>query len=272
MSTPHDDPIDSALRAHADLGLDLDGEPAIVEAASRRVAGTRSGSPRVARRFTTVIVGAAVTVSVAGAAAAATGLWSPSLGDDHRGHPTVATSDVPEEQLQRFEVLRRPADDTDRDAITQRALRELDTSFQGVRTQRIRAVHGGPAGRRYLIVPVERTESGVEDALCLYTVDEEGGGVSCWSTQQILHGEAVLDALAANRDARPRSASDPQSLRPTTAGAVAIGLVPDGVETVVSSTGERAEVHENAYELTTKAPGRTLVAWLDSHGREVPQG
>ena len=272
MSTPHDDPIDRALRAHADLGLDLDRGPAIVDAVGRRVAGTRSGSPGVARRLTTVIVGAAVTVSAAGAAAAATGLWSPSLGDDHRGHPTVATSDVPAKQLQHFGVLRRPADDTDRDAITQGALRELDTSFQGVRTQRIRAVHGRAADRRYLIVPVERSGSGAQDALCLYAVDEEGGGVSCWSTQQLLHGAAVLVALPSTAHARPRSASDPQSLRPTTAGAVAIGLVPDGVETVVSSTGERAEVHDNAYTLTTEAPGRTSVTWLDSHGREVPQG
>jgi hypothetical protein len=270
MSQPHDDAIDSALRAHADLGLNLDGKPAIVDAVSRRIAGTRS--PRFTRRWTTVLIAAAATLSAAAAAAAATGVWSPSLGDDHRGHPTAATSDVPASQLQHFGVLRRPADNTDRDALTQRALRDLDARFEGVHTQRIRAVHDTAEARRYLIVPVERSDSGAQDALCLYSVDHEGGGISCWSMQQVLDGQAVLNALPATQDTRPRTATDPESLRPTTLGATAIGLVPDGVDTVVSSDGASTEVHDNVYVLTTQAPGRVSVTWRDSHGREIPQG
>lgn len=165
MPDPDRDPIDDALRAHADLGLDPNRETTIVDAVMRRRDAPQPVTP-VRRRPAVVLAGTLAAISLAGVAAAATGLWNPSLGDDQRGRPTASQSEVPGEQLDRLSILRRPANATDRDATTESALRFLNSRYEGVRTQRIRAAQPAPAGQRYLLVPVERSD-GITDALCL---------------------------------------------------------------------------------------------------------
>lgn len=268
MSDLHDDATNRALRTHADLGLDPDGEATITNALIGR--GDHRRRARTSPRWRAVLIGAAATVSVVGVAAAATGLWNPSLGDDQRGHPSAASTDVPAVQLDRFGVLRRAADATDRDATTEHALRYLDSRFEGVRTQRIRAVHGLAPDRRVLIVPVKRSNDGTADALCLYAVDGEGGGIGCWSTEQALSGQAVLRAVPGVQDNATRSANDLQSLRPSPSGATTIGLVPDGVA-VVAADGVRADVTDNAYVLPALAPSAASVTWLDRRGEVIPR-
>lgn len=247
-----DDPMLDALRAHADLGLDPSRQHEIVDAFGRDA--PKRGHARWRRRpaLTFAVV---LTVSAATAATAATGLWSPVLGDDQRGHPTTAVDDVPADQLQRFGVLRRAAAEVDRDAETRSALAYLDPSLEGVRVQRIRTIQGLPGSGRYLLIPAALANGKVRDALCLYALDAHGGGMSCWSTQQIVDGEAVIYAI---RRANPS----------TNAPAVAkvTGLVPDGVQTVQASTGARADVHDNAFALTTELPRGASLTWLDRDG------
>lgn len=273
MSKSLDEPIDAALRAHADLGLDPNEKPVIVDPVGGRVTGARAGIFK--RRRWPALVSGLAALSVAGVAAAATGLWSPPLGDDQRGHPSASTSEVPASQLQHLAILRRPADGADRDAITQSALRYLNDRFQGVRTASIRAAHGSASGQRILIIPVERSGSGIRDALCLYSVEREGGGIGCWTTQQILHGEAVLIALPASTSSEPQRLDDPQSLRPDAAGARVIGLVPDGVATVTTTAGARASVEDNVFNLTVNGLRADQIAdqitWLNASGQVVPR-
>lgn len=266
-----DDRIDAALRAHADLGLDPAGDRPIADAVllRRRAPGAAVRRSRLPRLLTPVAAGFAA-LALTAVAAAAIGVWNPSLGDDRRGHPTSGTSDVPAEQLERFGVLRRPANATDRDARTAAALRYLNGRFEGVRVDRIRAVQPAPGGRRYLVVPVERSDSGVADALCLYAVDREGGGIGCWSTAQVLDGRAQLVALRGAPETGP-AGGDPAGLRPDATRATVIGLVPDGVATVLTADGRRAGVHDNVFALSTARPDGAATTWLDAKGNVVPR-
>jgi hypothetical protein len=263
MSEPRHQDVDAALLAHADLGLRPDAEHAILDAVSRRVGGRRRRRRLAAGRLSPVfaVLG---TLVVAAGAAAATGLWNPSLGDDDRGRPSASASEVPAEQLERFSILRRPAAAADRDAVTEGALRYLNGRFAGVRTERIRAARPSGSPQRLLVVPVERSDTGIRDALCLYAVEGEGGGIGCWSTSQVLAGQATLTLLPPSD--RRGSPADPDSLRPGAAGAVVIGVAPDGVATVAATDGTRAPVRDNVFAIASRGGG---VTWLSPDGDVV---
>ncbi|MEV4422244.1 hypothetical protein AB0L40_20045 [Patulibacter sp. NPDC049589] len=153
---------------------------------------------RPRRRLHLPIVGASVVVVVAagGIATAATGVWSPQLGDARRGSPTASATGVPDEQLARLAVLRRPATAGDHGAEVRRALTFISPQgIRGIRTDAVRLLAPAPAGARTagaeVLIPAQRA-NGISDALCLFTVDPtEGGGVGCYSTRQVLEGQAV---------------------------------------------------------------------------------
>jgi hypothetical protein len=88
-------------------------------------------------------------------------------------------------------VLRRDAVDADRGVQSRYALRFLDPGLQGVRTESVRLVgaHDGEGG--YVLVPVAG-DHGKPDSLCLFARDTDGGGLSCWTTGEILAGKAVM--------------------------------------------------------------------------------
>jgi len=251
-----------------ELGVSL-RQAAAVEDARAASAGVTS-----ARRWwmkkASVVLGAGAIVLGGAAVSAATGLWNPPLGNDDAGHASRGSSDVPADQLASFEVLRRAATDADRDAAAANALRYLDDAFIGVRVERIRAPAGAPSDR-YLIVPVERSElAGVDDALCLFAADPSaaGGGVGCWSSAEIQRGHAALIELPTASSTSP-TAGDLDSLRPSTANAAVVGLVPDGVARVRLGPASAA-VNDNFFSLPLPAgASATDVVWEDADGAAI---
>lgn len=274
MSDRHDDELQirvAELRAHADLGLEPGGERAMLARLRTRLdngAGAHGRDRRWPLRPRRAGLLAAITglLVAGGVATAATGVWNPPLGDDDRGRATASPTDIPADQLRRFGVLRRAATATDRDAATLKALRYLNAGFQGVRTERIRAPQGQPAGR-YLIVPVQRwAATGAANALCLFTRDSEGGGIGCWTTAQILSGEAIVLALTASRTVGNSLGGDGDG--------TLIGLVPDGVTAVSADGGNtRVEAHDNVFVVPMRgnAGSPPNPIWFDADGNEVPQ-
>lgn len=250
-----------------ELGVSLRQAAAVEDA---RAASAGASPRKWWMKKTSVVLGAGAIVLGGAAVSAATGLWNPPLGNDDAGHASRAYSDVPTDQLARFEVLRRAATDADRDAAAANALRYLDDAFIGVRVERIRAPAGAPADR-YLIVPVERSQlAGVDNALCLFAADPaaSGGGVGCWSSAEIDRGRATFIELpsASNADPTP---GDMDSLRPSTANAAVVGLVPDGVARVRLGPVS-AEVNDNFFSLPLPAgESGTEVVWEDASGTVI---
>jgi hypothetical protein len=236
------------------------------------------------------------TASLAGVAAAAIGLWNPQLGDAHRGQPTASVSPPPADQLADFAVLRRAATSADQGALSEYALKLLDPSFHGVRTAYVRLV-GSETGGGYVLIPVESYTPldgrSATNALCLFARDPvDGGGLSCYTTQQILEGQAVDTLLTPAPGAivgTEHQSGGSHLLRSTgpllITGGVTSGLVPDGVAQVrlTSSDGTvTVAVHDNLYEAPIPDPtsgsaphavgGPLSAQWLDAEGRVIPKG
>jgi len=257
------------LQAHADLGLEPNGEDAMVGRLRERLASGVPAQP-IHRRGLLRPSRAGVLASLTGllvaggVATAATGVWNPPLGDSNRGHPTASSTDVPADQLQRFGVLRRLATAADRDAATLKSLSYLNARFEGVRTDRIRAPEGLPADQ-YLIVPIQRwTATGITDALCLFATDNDGGGTGCWNTTQILAGKAIMLALSPSHTDGSAISAGRGTL---------IGLVPDGVTAISAGVGQaRVAVHDNVFvaPITGNAGAPPNPTWFDADGNEVP--
>lgn len=145
------------------------------------------------RRVLPVLGGGLSVVAVAGVATAATGVWSPQVGDERRGTPTLSATPAPAEQRRILEVLRRPATADDRNAEARSVLRLVGRSARGVRTDAVRRL--GPASGTtgaQILVPAERSD-GFDDALCLYVIDPvDGAGGSCFTTTKVTDGTAVI--------------------------------------------------------------------------------
>lgn len=273
------------------------------EIAERR-AGARRRSRRRLRMSGFTVVG---VLAVGGAATATTGIWSPQVGDERRGHPTVSATSVPEAQAERFGVLRREAAPADHGEQVRYALRFLDRRFKGIRTDSVRLLHvgtpGSPVDAGQILVPTV-SKDGIRDALCLFSIDPvDGGGLTCWSTAQILAGEATNGMLhedqpepgsaegkarrrailRASREAKRRGQTSvvmPPSARATTGQARVNGLVPDGVARVVWRRGRETQtivVHDNYYgvSMAVRVNGprpRSTIAWLDADGKVLRSG
>lgn len=239
---------------------------------------------------------------VGGAATAATGIWSPQVGDDRRGTPRISGSEVPQEQLDHFAVLRRDATQADRGPAVRSALTFLSPKYDGIRTESVRLLDPGVEGDKVagatVLYPVERTD-GKRDALCLFVTDPaDGGGTACTDTRGALDGELLIGMMQTAQpepgspEARRRQRAFKRAARaakargdngvtvPWTDPVVAqrvIGLVPDGVDRVVWRRGSRtvdAPVRNNLYVLRIDHPDRSrtspsTIAWIDADGREV---
>lgn len=145
------------------------------------------------RRVLPVVGGGLSIVAVAGVATAASGVWSPQVGDERRGIPTLSATSVPADQLRLLGVLRRPATGEDRNAEVRRVLRLVGRGYRGVRTDAVRrlAPPSGTSGAQILI-PAQRAH-GTDDALCLYVIDPaDGAGSTCFTTKKIADGGAFL--------------------------------------------------------------------------------
>ena len=207
--------------------------------AARRTRGLRLPGALIPRLSRPIIVGLSLT-AFAGTAVAALALWTPVLGDSRFGEapPTVSASAPPQDQLSALGVLRREQSPADRSgALASGALRAINASTSGVRTNYIRVLAGGSTG--FVLVPVaERRPSlasptAIPDALCLYAVQSGAFAVNCYTLAQVRAGTARNIAF----------------------GQV-FGLAPDGVSAVTIAAGGvevSAPVQNNFFDATLPA-------------------
>jgi hypothetical protein len=188
------------------LGLQLTraaGEQAaarrgLAAAPERRGFGLRVPRRLIPRLSRPIIVGLSLT-AFAGTAVAALALWTPVLGDSRFGEapPTISASAPPADQLAALGVLRREQSPADRSgALASGALRAINASSSGVRTNYIRVLAGGGASSGFVLVPVaERRPSlvspaSIPDALCLYAAQSGAFAVNCYTLAQVRSGAA----------------------------------------------------------------------------------
>jgi hypothetical protein len=216
------------------------------------------------RRLRAPLAIAFVVLAAGGAGAAATDFWQPQLGDHRRGHPTASASDGPREQLERFAVLRRPANEADRGPQVREALTYLGRQHEGIRTNSVRVVGEGQQGRPVILVPAVSAH-GKPDALCLYAVDVEGSGGSCWTTQEILDRTAILMmGPPPPENPVPCDPREPGSCRPPMSPMTLMGLVPDGVRAVSVFGSPPVEVRDNFFRATVdELTADRTVEWVE---------
>ena len=248
-------------------------------AAAERLALTppsrRQGRRRRRARF--VALGTAAIVGIGGVATAATGLWSPQIGDGS-DTPSIARDAPPQAQLDALGVLRRPQTAADRGENSEYTLRFFGY-LRGVRLDYVRLLGTEAGGAGYVLVPA--ASEGASDAarlrelkaqhdgrvapvpskdpLCLFARDPGGGGggVKCASLQQVLDGRAVIGRSPAGG--------------PLTQ----FGLVADNVAQVRAGDGATApvvDVRDNFFEITrpiAKGSEPPALYFLDSDGHEI---
>lgn len=269
------------VRALADLGLDPQAARPTEDRTRRLIAVAVAPSPkrrhfrRLSRRGAGLLGAGALLVG--GTAIAASGPWSPQLGDAHRGHPTVATTPVPGDQTAAFAVLRRPQTDADRGPQVEALLKVLSKrELGGVHLDSVRLLAKRPEGITVLVA-VERIgtdDPGYPpqrkyDQLCLYQTIDHGWrrgrrvpravvGGSCGTVADIAAGRMLSGAQWDGR----LSAS---------------GLLPDGVVRVeIPLTGGptiRTRAANNTFHVDAAVPvghyNRNNVRWYDADGRQV---
>jgi hypothetical protein len=256
-------------------------------AAAERLAVTAPSTTRGrrGRRARFVALCTAAIVGVGGVATAATGLWNPQIGDGSDA-PSVARDAPPQAQLDALGVLRRPQTDADRGENSEYTLKFFG-SLRGVRLAYVRLLGTEAGGAGYVLVPAasEGTDgvparlralkaqhdagaggvppkdslSATKDPLCLFARDPSGsgGGVNCFSLQQVLDGRATMGRSPAHG--------------PLTQ----FGLVADNVAQVRAGNGPTApvvDVRDNFFEITTpiaEDSEPTALHFLDGDGREI---
>jgi hypothetical protein len=216
------------------------------------------------------VIFVSAVVLAGGTAVAATHPWSPLLGDPRfeGPPPTVAPDTPPRDQLKALEVLRREQTPQDRSLATRGTLRYISgSSTRGVRTDYIRQLIPAGAGT-VTLVPVASWRPNpaappVHDALCVFYGESgsDGGARTCWTTDQVLQGNAVAEL-----------------------GNHFYGLVPDGVAIVLArfsdGTSTSASVRDNFFDLASPPDMRdpehasvgarpSEISWLDSNATTV---
>ena len=211
---------------------------------------------------------AIAVVLVAGPASAAVQPWNIVFGRADVGDtPSApATTPVPADEASVLGLLRREQTDADRGARAQRLVRDVGVEFRGVRADSVRVA---TAGSRTVAVlsaervgdPAGRDGGGLQQVVC-FTDGETG---TCGDAKTLMAGKLT-------------SYGGPQVL----------GLVPDGVATVVlryaGGAKVSATVGDNLFSAsgapTTAATGASPAAsqtpsgvdWLDAQGRRVGPG
>jgi hypothetical protein len=231
----------------------------------------RRFAPLMRARPARKVVVALVVLCVAAPAVTATVVWHPLLGDGRSSAPTSSDAPAADSQRRVLSVLRRAQQPADRGAQTRYALKFLGASVAGVRTHDIRLLHVERDGRGIVLIPVGRyglapagtppalaerlgRREGV-DGLCVFAADQDhgrpaGGGFGCYSTQQLLSGQAIAGL-----------------------GDRVYGLAPDGIDKVEVALDDgrilaTANVVQNFF-IYDGALGRGDLRWLDDQGKIV---
>jgi len=261
--------------------------PELHDALARAVATSRPVPRRwwrPSRRAGLLAVGAVV---VTGSAVAATTGWHPVIGDDHRGHPSVANAGVPAAQVAALAVLRREQTAADRGPQVQAVLRLLGRGeINGIHTDAIRTLRQHPNGVT-ILVPTERVGRHDKDhpstirrqVLCVLT----GVAIAPRTVTITGHDGKPKTMHTPGGQSAGQSCGDLDQLRTTGIGGATrsdhgwrVGaLVPDGVARVVIRLRQHhtrtAAVHNNYYEINTgnELPPGWGVRWLDARGNTI---
>jgi hypothetical protein len=122
--------------------------------------------------------------------------WTPVLGDDDRGHPSISRSPVPAEQAAAYAVLRRPQNAADRSEPVRMLLARLSPSMvRGVRVDAVRRLDRR-GGRTVILVSAELLRMNprdpgddIKDGLCMFTGHDGGtSGGTCASFRDARSG------------------------------------------------------------------------------------
>jgi hypothetical protein len=261
-------------------------------------AARRRASREITLRRRARLTGLAVTgaLTLGASVAAATAVWQPQLGDERRGQPTTDFSAPPAEELAALGVLRRESTPGDRGAQSIYALRLLDPSLRGVRTSYVRLLGSEPNGNGFVLIPVQSyyaADAGapsIANALCVFSRDSDGGGLGCYSMQQVLEGRAVGSLVHASQPGAPTAASPPSvgshfmREQGSLTDGVSYGLVPDGVASVTLTNRQgtiTVPVRENFFETSlpttdgsddgraTKTSTPAMIQWRSAAGRVI---
>jgi len=142
-------------------------------------------------------------------------------------------------------VLRRAQTPADRGPGVQTALTDVNNFTTGIRSNYVRVLEqtsGGPV----VLVPVQTrnaaaTQPAIQDALCVYYPTSGGAAVQnqleCWSTQQVLAGQAYAGL-----------------------GSHEFGLAPDGMSSASVSLGSvvrSASISGNFFDVSLPVGGGT---------------
>jgi hypothetical protein len=248
--------------------------------------------PTRRRRLRFGLLAGVAGLAVAGGAAAATGLWSPQVGDGS-GPSLISRSAPPQNELDALSVLRRPQTPADRGAESTYSLR-----FQGahgkVRVGYVRLLGISRGREGYVLIPVEGGKTDItgrkqpHDQLCLSARDRDATGVSCFSLHDVMTGRAVMGIIPGPRKTKAQIAKLNARLKaiqrrhPTwkvpryrqpDGQPRRFGLVPDGVVTVrlgADPAAPTAAVHDNFFEFTGPAArGSAPLHYLDAAGHEI---
>jgi hypothetical protein len=250
--------------------------------AAERLAATPAPMRR-RRRLRFAALGSVAVLAAGGVATAATSLWHPQIGDGSKPS-SIAHDAPPRDQLDALGVLRRAQTDADRSQNSEYTLKFLG-DLRGIRLDYVRLLGTQKGGAAYVLVPAASEGTGgiaarlralkaraaggvapapLKDPLCLFGRDSaDGGGVTCFSLQEIRDGRAVMGMS--------------QGHGPLTQ----YGLVPDGVASVRLGSAADApvvDVHDNFFQVTTPVGhaastfGRVTLHFLAGDGREVMRG
>jgi hypothetical protein len=185
--------------------------------------------------------------------------WTPVLGDEERGRPSLSRSPVPSEQLAALGILRRPADAADRSRTVEALLARLSSStVRGVRVDAIRRLDERD-GRATILLSVALVrmhprdpDDDIQDGLCLLSGAKHGAGMTCGSFNDAIRG-------------RMRWTLPPRGLAPD--GAVRVRTRVRGGRTVTVTP------RNNYYDLSwvgeASAAGIARPRFYDVAGREL---
>jgi hypothetical protein len=192
--------------------------------------------------------------------------------------------------------LRRESTAADRGAESTYALRLLDPSLHGVRTAYVRQLGSQPNGSGFILIPVQSYQapdasgSTIVNALCIFGRDRDGGGLGCYSMQQVLEGRAIGSVVQPAPVQTPATTGAQSSGSHFTRERISLtrgfsyGLVPDGVTSVTITNRQgtiTVPVRENFFAAPLPATagaanGRTaststltMIQWQDAAGHVV---
>jgi hypothetical protein len=186
--------------------------------------------------------------------------WTPVLGDDDRGHPSLSRSPVPAEQRAAYAVLRRPQSAADRSPGVRKILARLTPgTLRGVRVDAIRRLDQR-AGRTVILVSVELLRMNprdpvddIRDGLCLFTGSKGGSsGGTCGSFRDARSGHM-------------RGTLPPRGLAPDGAARVTVRV--RGGRTI--SITPRDNYYDASWVHESKAAGIARPRYFDARGREL---